>query len=134
MSPGTTVEGFLAVVEAVARDPDHVPTLSVPVGTEEAPETAYLLLSGAVDLLAERIGATETELRQALRALIGAESVFRSEIHERARRAEELERAARMREREIAMTEGWLVPRLRREIDLFERRIAALEALTREPA
>jgi hypothetical protein len=134
MTSGTTSDGFLAVALALTRDPDQAPTVPVPAETDDAPETAYLLLSGAVDLLAERTGATETELRQALRALIGAESVFRSEIHERARRAEELERAARMREREIAMTEGWLVPRLRREIDLFERRVAALEALTREPA
>lgn len=127
-----TSEGFLAAALAVTRDPDHVPTLPVPVETDDAPETAYLLLSGAVDLLAERTGAADEELRRALRAVLGAEPAFRSEIHERARRAEELERAARMREREIAMTEGWLVPRLQREIRLFEQRVAALEPLTEE--
>lgn len=37
-----------------------------------------------------------------------------------------------MRRREIAMTEGWLLPRLRHEIRLFEQRIAALEPLTEE--
>jgi hypothetical protein len=133
MTSGMTSEGFLAAVLAVTRDPDQVPTLPVPVEAHDAPETAYLLLSGAVDLLAERAAATETGLRQALRELIGAESVLRFEIYERVRRAEELERAARMREREIAMTERWLVPRLHREVHLFERRVEALEALTREP-
>ncbi len=125
-----TAERFLAVAEVLTRDPDEVPTLPVPVETADAPETAYLLLSGAVDLLAERTAAADEELRRALRAVLGAEPVSRSEIHERARRAEELERAARMRGREIAMTERWLVPRLQREIRLFERRVAALEALT----
>lgn len=129
-----TSERFLAVVEAVTRDPDDVRTLPVPAGTDDAPETAYLLLSGAVDLLGERTGAAAEELRRALRAVLGAEPAFRSEIHERARRAEELERAARMREREIAMTEGWLVPRLEHEIRLFERRVAALERLAEETA
>lgn len=125
-----TAERFLSVALSLTRAPDEVLAPPAPVEVDDAPETPFLLLAGAVDLLAERSGATEEELREAQRALLGAEPVFRSEIHERARRAEELERAARMRGREIAMTEGWLVPRLRREIRLFERRVAALEALT----
>lgn len=39
-----------------------------------------------------------------------------------------------MRRRDIALSEGWLVPRLRREIRLYEQRIAALEPLTEEMA
>lgn len=129
-----TPDELLALVETVTRDPEHVLTLPVPMDGEDAPETAYLLLSGAVDLLAEQAGAAGEELRGALRTVLAAEPVFRSEIHDLARRAEELERAARMRGREIAMSEGWLVPRLRREIRLYEQRIAALEPLTEEMA
>lgn len=129
-----SAETFLAVIEAVARDPDHVASVTVHVEADDRPEIGYLLLAGAVDLLAEAASASEADLARALRTLLGAEAALRFEIYERARRAEELERTARMRERGIAMTEGWLVPRLQREIRLFEERVAALERGTRGTA
>lgn len=115
---------LLALVRALAADPARAEArVVVPVD----PDDALALLAGAVDLVAEAVDPGPEELRAALRELIGAESAFRFELHERAARAEDLERAARMRERDIAMTEGWLVPRLEREIERFERRVAALE-------
>lgn len=115
---------LLALARALAADPARADaTVTVP----GEPDDALPLLAGAVDLVLERIRPGEDELRDALRALIGAESAFRFELHERAARADDLERAARMREREIAMTAAWLIPRLEREIERYEGRIAALE-------
>ncbi|GBC86542.1 hypothetical protein HRbin12_00535 [bacterium HR12] len=114
----------LAAIRLLAADPARGgATTTVPGDPEEAPT----LLAGAVDLVVEAASPSADELREALRALIGAESAFRFELYERATRAEALERAARMREREIAMTEGWLVPRLEREIVRYEARLEALE-------
>lgn len=122
---------LLAMVRALAADPTSGgPTITVPGD----PEAALALLAGAVDLLVEAASPSPEELRQALRELVGAESAFRFELHECATRAEGLERAARMRGREIAMTEGWLVPRLEREAERYERRVSALQRVLGGPA
>ncbi len=120
-------EAFLALVRTLTAGPGSERVVPAPARGEEV---AYLTLAGAVDLLAERLPADrsgEEALRAALRTSLGVEGALRFELHEHAERVEALERAARMRRRDIAMTEGWLVPRLEREIERFEARVAALE-------
>ncbi len=120
-------EAFLALVRHLVAGPGPGMDVPIPEGGEDL---AYFLLSGAIDLLAERLPAdrsSEEALRDALRTSLGVEGALRFELHEHAERVEALERAVRMRQRDIAMTQGWLVPRLEREIERFEARVAALE-------
>ena len=122
-----------------------VPSDEVPVvvpgaapGADDDP-TTFELTTGLYDLLVERslLGCEddrerEALLRIALADVAAVEPVLSYALADRSRRAEQLERAARMRGRENRLTSEWLVPRLRAEIETYEARIAALRRAIEE--
>ncbi len=102
-------------------------------------EARFLLYVGLFDALADRVLSEassdeerEAELRRALAAALSAGSALKFERHERQSRSDQNEMIARARAREIAMTERWMVPRLREDIDAYRRRIASLRRLIEE--
>jgi hypothetical protein len=92
----------------------------------------FIAYAGLVDLLAERMLAATaiedrvTTLERARRAAEAADGPLRFARHEQRSTTERDELISRMRGRQIAMTQGWLAPKLRTEIALYERRIDAL--------
>jgi hypothetical protein len=111
--------------------------VEVPPGTAAGggEDPGFALLVGLLDeVIGEALAALPDEpaRRRALaEALAGVEalaSVARFELHGLRERIRRDELAARAREREIAMTEGWLLPRLRGDVAVYEERLAALRA------
>lgn len=101
--------------------------------SEEPAQRRFLLYVGLYDLLAEATlaaAATDAErerlLAHASAGAMSAEPVLRFARHERSTRAENLEMITRMRGREIGMTDGWLIPRLERDLAAYRARIDAL--------
>lgn len=134
-------------------DPDASGAESVPVEVplDVAPDPAgaplegiadpgFALLVGLFDVLIEEALAALPDEDARQRALAGAlgeveglAAVMRFELHGLRERLRQDELAARVREREIAMTEGWLLPRLRDDVAAYEARLGALRAALREP-
>jgi hypothetical protein len=123
----------------VPADTISVAVPDVPALPEEPAERRFLLYVGLYDLLAEaslKAAATDAEREQLLaRASAGAmsaEPVLRFARHDRSTQAENLELIARMRWREIRMTDRWLIPRLERDIAAYRARIDALRQAIEE--
>ena len=124
---------------AALLDPDGAPgagdvTLAVPRG-DPGEDARFVLLVGLFDELAEAASRdlpSEAERRRALAGALEAVEavlpVLRFELRDLEERVRRDDLAARMREREIRMHEGWLLPRLRRDVDAYERRVSALRA------
>lgn len=100
-------------------------------------ELRYLAYVGLFDQLAEvslRASGSDTEraelLGRSLRAVGSAEPVVRFARFEQGSALEALERASRMRGRDIGATERWLIPRLEGDIAAYRARIAALRLAT----
>jgi hypothetical protein len=111
------------------------------VSVADPTEARFLLYVGLFDALVDRaLSETssdeerETQLRRALATAMSAESVLKFERHERQSRADQNELMARMRSREIQMTERWMLPRLREDIDAYRRRIDGLRRVLQEGA
>jgi hypothetical protein len=117
-----------------------VPAETISVAVPEAPalpresaERRFLLYVGMYDLLAEaslKAAATDAEREQLLahafvRAM-SAEPALKFARHERSTQTENLELIARMRGREIRMTDRWLIPRLEHDIAAYRARIDAI--------
>jgi hypothetical protein len=116
----------------VAADEVEVPIPDLQ--PEEGAADVFQLRIGLYDLLVERGLAScmddaerERFLRTALGELLAAEPALRFALSERSRKSEELERAARMRGRQNALTGEWLIPRLEQEIVLYVGRVRALD-------
>ncbi|HXF71330.1 MAG TPA: hypothetical protein VNO79_01800 [Actinomycetota bacterium] len=138
-------EGSPGLVDlARLLDPDAGPgqqdiTLAVPDGPPGDEDRRFLLLVGLFDELAEAAcGALPSDalrreaLADALSAIEALVPVLRFELRGLEERLRHDELTARMREREIRIHQGWLLPRLRRDVDAYERRIRALRAALRE--
>jgi len=100
------------------RDLDHD---RVSPGTEAA--------CGACATDEERV----ERLSGALRLVESAEPALRFALFEKSGLAERQELVARMRGKEIAATEGWMIPRLREDIAAYRERIEALRRTLEEP-
>jgi hypothetical protein len=100
---------------------------------EDDRELRFLLYLGMADLLAEAIVEAASNEEEAVEAIAAAvrqldstEAVLRFELFDRSSRANRQEVASRMRRKEIEASESWMIPRLREDIELYRRRIAAL--------
>lgn len=139
MNPRDALFEALRALGDVAVPADEV-AIRVPGSAEEAEEEArFRLTAGAFDLLIDRAlaeggddASREALLRDALAEVCAIEPVLSYTLSERSREAEQLERAARMRGRQNRLADGWLVPRLREEIAMYEARIRALESAIEE--
>ncbi len=138
MSPDPLVEAMRRLGDATVPAREIELTVTAPPGADPA-QTAIELRAGLYDILAERALARcaddrsrEELLRIALADVAAVEPVLSFTLAERARRTEQLERAARMRGRQNRLTGAWLVPRLEREIELYEARVSGLEAALEE--
>lgn len=134
-------------LEGFERDLDHhrarSAVVEVPV-PEAAPsgdrEARYVLCLGLLDLLVDALEARcedpadASRLRRALRHLQSLEPVLRFDLFEASRSAEAQDLVARMRDKEVAMTSRWLVPRLEALVEAGTRRLAALRAALEEDA
>jgi hypothetical protein len=123
-----------------ALDPDAARDGTIEVRVEDRADGAdYLLLVGLLDALVEGAladlpgAAARRATAEAIGRVEALAAVMRFELHGLRERLRQDELAARMREREIAMTEGWLLPRLRRDVAAYEARLEALLAALREP-
>jgi hypothetical protein len=115
-----------------AGDAVEVP---VPHAPGEDGDPRYATLVGLFDAIVEascRELPTDARRREALAdALARVEAlvpVLRFELQELRERLRQDELVARARDREIRMTDGWLIPRLHRDIRAYEDRIRALLA------
>lgn len=110
--------------------------LTAPVPPEADPsQTTFELTVDLYDLLVERSLAAcaddrerEALLRTALADVAAVEPVLSWTLSDRSRQTEQLDRAARMRGQQNRLTGEWLLPRLEKEIEMFEARISALRA------
>lgn len=104
---------------------------------DDPAEALFALEAGLFDLIAER----ETEgpapegaarIEEALRPVQALAAITRFGLFERLETVERQERTARMNGLDIAMTRDWMLPRLRRDIQLYAARIEALERAIEE--
>jgi hypothetical protein len=110
-----------------------------PLASPERVTPRLVVTAGLYDLLAETSlagmpddGAREAILREALTDISSIEPPLRFAVYERSRKAEQLERAARMRGLQNVATDRWLVPRLEAEIETYEARVLALQRALEE--
>jgi hypothetical protein len=89
--------------------------------------------AGMFHLLAEEAVRSAADERSALDLLVRAEATVRSiegpvrfARFEQGRSIEATELVARMQGREVAILDGWMLPRLRAQIDRYRERIAAV--------
>jgi len=110
---------------------------TVAVDLPEAPgsddRARFLVYVGLVDLLAEASMPDDGEeavriLSSSLSAVRSIQPTFRFALFERSSLTESRELIARMRGKDIALTSEWMLPRLRRDIDAYNARIAGLRA------
>lgn len=109
-------------------------TLILPRGSTAAePDAArFTVLVGMYDLLAEEeTGSTDPAtavrgLEKALHTVRSIEPTFRFAANERSVLTESRELRGRVRGAEIVLTEGWMVPRLKGEIQRYRERIRQL--------
>lgn len=95
------------------------------------PDPTFTAYAGLVHLLSTSVAPSELEhhLASLETRLLSSEGLLHYKAFEVSGRAERLERAGRMQRAEVRATRDWLIPRLERDIALYERRVAALEAL-----
>ncbi len=122
-----------SVAEILAASPrDAVVALEVPDGSgaPNAGALRRLVLLGVWALVAERLQETVgTEaVRDAWKALQGWAGPLRFELHEQRTRTDTLDRVSRGLGSENQASRSWTVPRLHRDIDVYQRRLAALQA------
>jgi hypothetical protein len=101
---------------------------------EDERRALFLLYVGLFDLLAGKELDALDDPRRAAELLArvaadvrAAEPPVRFARHERGRMTDRRELLARMRGREVAVTNAWLIPRLRSDIDAYRARIGALQ-------
>jgi hypothetical protein len=114
-------------------------TLTLPRGSTANPDAArFTVLAGMYDLLAEReTGSTDPatavrSLEKTLHTVRSIEPTFRFAANERSTLTESRELRGRVRGAEIALTEGWMVPRLEAEIQTYRERIRQLVRVIEE--
>jgi len=128
--------------EGFARDLDYWhasgDTVSVPTpaGTEmvEPDRLRFELYTGLfallTDALAESVGSDQ-DLERRLSALLGrvqsVEPTLRFDLFEKKGQVERTEMVSRMRGRDIAVTQEWMIPRLREDMAAYRARIHALQ-------
>lgn len=117
--------------------PDDMVTLDVPDAPglpEEEADVRYAIIVGLFDVIAESEpgSSEEDEIEAALRRVQALATVTRFALFERLDTAERQERGARMNGLDIAMTRNWMLPRLRRDIQLYTERIDALRRAVEE--
>jgi len=129
--------------EGFERDLNYwdVPDDTVDVALEDgnAPDDdrqlRFVLYAGLFDLLVEALwdaGEADEERQARLARVLGrfqsVEPTLRFWLFHNNQEAEGLELVIRMRGKDIALHQEWLVPRLQRDIGLYRDRIAALTA------
>jgi hypothetical protein len=118
-------------------------TVSVPTpaGTEmeEPDRLRFELYTGLFALLTDALAeATEDdeEFERTVSGLLGkvqsVEPTLRFDLFEKKSQVERTEMVSRMRGRAIAVTQEWMIPRLRQDIEAYRDRIGALRRLLRE--
>ncbi|MGH2555704.1 MAG: hypothetical protein ACRDHO_08330 [Actinomycetota bacterium] len=132
--PEDPFAGFREDLDFASVSPDVVPVPLPPAGPAEDGERRYLIYLGVFDLLTERLlqeapvrEEAATGLRDLHGALVSVEGPLRFALFEKGGQSESQDLRARMRDREIAITTRWLIPRLEEDIDAYRRRIDALE-------
>jgi len=141
--PGGMALIFRDPFEGFERDLDYWhssgETVSVPTppGTEmtDPERLRFELCAGLFALLTDALALatdSDAELEQRLSDLLGKvesiEPTLRFDLFETRTDVERTEMVARMRGRDIAVTQGWMIPRLREDILAYRARIQALEA------
>jgi hypothetical protein len=106
---------------------------------EEDRQLRFLVYAGLFDLLVEATaasGETEEERDRQLSRILGklqsVEPTLRFSLFEKSNKAEGLELITRMRGKDIVLTQEWLLPRLDRDIAIYQERIKALTAAIQE--
>ena len=112
-------------------------SVATPAGTEmmDPDRIRFELNAGLFALLTDALALTtdsDAELEQRLRGLLAkvesVEPTLRFDLFEKRTDVERTEMVARMRGRDIAVTQEWMIPRLREDILAYRARIQALEA------
>jgi hypothetical protein len=123
----------------VADDVVQLRLPEAPGMPEDPAALRFLMYVGLYDLpieaaLGRKLEDTEraTMLSQALASVRSAEGPLRFARSERSEVIESRELVARMRGREIALTNGWMIPRLREDITDYRARIEALRVAIAE--
>jgi hypothetical protein len=106
---------------------------------EDDRQLRFLVYAGLFDLLVEALAAsaeTNEELEGRLFRILGkfqsVEPTLRFSLFDRGKQAEGLELITRMRGKDIVLTQEWLLPRLERDIGVYQSRIVALQAALEE--
>jgi hypothetical protein len=118
-------------------------TADLTIGDQDLPkedgQLRFLVNAGTFDMLMDALWATcesdEERGREAARILGKLQSVeptLRFSLYEGADLARRTELMSRMRGKEVAVTEHFLLPRLQEGLELYEDRIEALRAALRE--
>jgi len=89
----------------------------------------FALLTDALAISADSDDELERRLSALLRTVETVEPTLRFDLFEKRSNVERTELVARMRGRDIAVTQGWMIPRLREDILAYRARIQALEAV-----
>lgn len=106
---------------------------------EEEQQLRFLAYAGLFDLLVEALAEsceTDQERDRELAGILGkfrsVQPTLRFWLFEKSQEAEGLELVSRMRGKDIAVTEEWMVPRLAHDMAIYGERIAALRAALSE--
>jgi hypothetical protein len=98
-------------------------------------QVRFLAYAGLFDLLVETLWdrcdddpERDRQLSRILGKLQSVEPTLRFSLFEKTNQAEGLELVTRMRGKDIAVTEEWLLPRLERDMAIYRERIEALRA------
>jgi hypothetical protein len=102
-------------------------------------QARFVAYAGLFDLLVEALwdrcdGDTERgrQLSRILSKFQSVEPTLRFSLFEKGKQVEGLELVSRMRGKDIAVTEEWLLPHLERDMGIYRARIVALQAALRE--
>jgi hypothetical protein len=121
--------------------PDETATLTFDHGGLPAQDRQlrFLTYTGLFDLLVEAVwescetdGERERRLSRILGRFKSLEPTLRFALFEKSNEVEGLELVSRMRGKDIAVTEGWLLPRLERDVEIYRERIEAMKMALRE--
>jgi len=119
----------------------EVPDESVEIAVEDGSlpdddrQLRFVLYAGLFDLLVEALWDAcqddqerDRRLARVLGKFQSVEPTLRFWLFHNSRKAEGLELVTRMRGKDIALHQEWLVPRLKRDIGVYRDRIGALTA------